>query len=71
MFHLLSQSRVKADLQIHVDFPSEGLLEAIQLFANVFFYHGKQRDFKVLQLGLQRGQLSSFLEERTDRTKVE
>lgn len=53
------------DLLIHVDPPSEVLLETVQLLANVFFNHGKERDFKVLQLGLQRGQLSSLL--MTDR----
>lgn len=49
------------DLLIQVHFPSEELFEAVQLLAEVFFYHSKQRDLNVLQLGLQRGELSSLL----------
>lgn len=67
MFHYILRPCVaegfsKADLLIHVDLPREVLLEAVQLLAKVFFDHGKQRDLKVLQLGLQRGQLSSLLQ---------
>lgn len=57
----------KAHRLIHVDLPREALLEAVQLLANVFFDHGKQRDLKVQQLGLQRGQLSSLLEREGQR----
>lgn len=42
----------KADLVIHIDLSREVLLEAVQLLAKVFFDHGKQRNLKVLQLGL-------------------
>lgn len=60
--HNSLKPRVKADRLIHVDLPREVLLEAVQLLAEVFLYHGEQRDFKILQLVLQRGQLSGLLE---------
>lgn len=49
------------DLLIQVHLPREELFEAVQLLAEVFFHHSKQRDLNVLQLGLERGELSSFL----------
>lgn len=51
----------KTDLLVHIHLPREKLFEAVQLFAKVFFDHSKQRDLKVLETGLQRGELSSFL----------
>lgn len=54
-------SFAKADLLIHIHLPREELFEAVQLLAKVFFDHSKQRDLYVLQLGLQRGELSSLL----------
>lgn len=58
----------RADLQVHVDLPREELFEVVQLLAKVFFNHSKQRHLKVLQLGLQRGELSSLLvKERPSR----
>lgn len=52
---------VKTNLLIQVHLPREELFEAVQLLAKVFFDHSKQRDLNVLQLGLQRGELSSLL----------
>lgn len=52
---------MKTDLLIQVHLPREELFEAVQLLAKVFFDHSKQRDLNVLQLGLQRGELSSLL----------
>lgn len=49
------------DLLIQVHLPREELFERVQLLAEVFFHHSKQRDLNVLQLGLQRGKLSSLL----------
>lgn len=49
------------DLLIQVHLPREELFEAVQLLAEVFFHHSKQGDLNVLQLGLQRGELSSLL----------
>lgn len=53
--------RAGTDLLIQVHLPREELFEGVQLLAEVFFHHSKQRDFNVLQLGLQRGKLSSLL----------
>lgn len=59
--------RVKTNLLIHIHLPREEFLEAVQFFAKVLFDHSKQRNFKVLQLGLERGELSSLLQRAQDR----
>lgn len=52
---------VNSDLLIHVHLPREEFFEAVQFFAKVLFDHSKQRNFKILQLGLERGELSRLL----------
>lgn len=58
---------VKTDLLIHIHLPREEFLKAVQFFAKVLFDHSKQRNFKILQLGLERGELSSLLQCGNDR----
>lgn len=59
--HPSLQRAVKASLFIYIDIPSEVRSEVLDLCANVLLHNSNQRDPKLFQLGLQRGQLRGFL----------
>jgi hypothetical protein len=52
-------------LFINEDLPIEVGSEVLDLCADVLLHYGIQRDPKLVQLGLQRGQLSGLLEDYT------
>lgn len=49
-------------LLIQEDLPLEVRPEVLDFGADIFLYHGVQRDPELIQLGLKRGQLCSLLQ---------
>lgn len=65
IFCKLDRETQPTHLFIHEDLPIEVGSEVLDLCADVLLHYSIQRDPELLQLGLQRGQLSGLLEDYT------